>query len=125
MKYAIWILGAMVLVFAASCSLLNPTANQVTVEVSNQSGSSCPVTVNLDGNNGGVIATGSSYTFPLVSSGSHTLNFSTGGSCSGSCQFTNNNTVNYSTTFPTTGGNVYVGTIKVGGNCSALLEQGP
>jgi len=126
MKYAIWTLGAMLIIFAASCNLLNPTANQATVEASNQYGNSCPVSVNLDGNNAVLIQNGTFYTFPLVNSGSHTLNFSTSGTCSSNCIFTNSNAVTFSTTFNTNAGTVYVGTVKQNGsNCYALIESGP
>jgi hypothetical protein len=109
MKFLVWALGLTLLTLAASCNLLDPGANQVTVEASNQSGSSCPVTVNLDGNNTVLVSTGTFYTFPVVSSGSHTLNFSTSGS---GCVYNNNNNQNYADTFNTSGGNVYVGTVK-------------
>ena len=135
MKYVIWVLGAVIIISAASCSLLNPTATQVTVQVSNQSGSSCPVTVNLDGNTSQalIVATGTYQTFPLVNAGSHTLNFSTGNYCTagGTCMFYNTSTPasTYSATFNTTGGNVYVGTIKqstaANNNCNQLIESGP
>jgi hypothetical protein len=131
MKYMIWTLGAAIVVFAASCNLLNPTANQVTIEASNKYGGSCPVIANLDGNNAVTIANGTFYTFPLVSPGSHTLNFSTTGSqCSSNCVFQNsgatNNNQNFSTTFNANAGTIYVGTVNGGSNtCFDLVEAGP
>ncbi len=130
MKCFIWILGAVFILFAAGCSLLDPTANQSTIEASNQYGNSCPVVVNLDGSNAVTIANGTYYTFPLATAGSHTLNFSTFNPnpvcASGTnCIFTNNNTASYSTTFDTTGGHVYVGMVKQNGNCNDLVESGP
>jgi hypothetical protein len=130
MKYAMWILGAAFLIFAASCNVLNPTANQATVEASNQYGGTCPVIVNLDGNNAVTVVNGSFYQFPLVGPGSHTLNFSTiGQSSSGgpNCIFTNNNNANFSTTFNASGGTIYVGTVKSedGNNDQKLIESGP
>jgi hypothetical protein len=116
----------MVLIFAASCNVLNPTANQATVEASNQYGNSCPVIVNLDGNNAVTIANGSFYQFPLVGPGSHTLNFSTTGTCSGNCVFDNNGSANFSTTFNATSGTISVGTIKTdGSNSCRMIESGP
>src|ERR1700722_15639701 len=96
MKYMIWTLGAALMIFAASCNLLNPTANQVTIEASNKYGGSCPVIANLDGNNAVTIANGTFYTFPLVSPGSHTLNFSTNGNggYGSNCIFQNSGTAN-------------------------------
>ena len=129
MKYAMWILGAVFLIFAASCNVLNPTANQVQIEASNQYGDTCPVIVNLDGNNTVTITNAGVEQFPLVSPGSHTLNFSTIGSCvggTGSCLFSNSNATTFSTTFNANSGTVYVGTVKQNGsNCSALIESGP
>jgi hypothetical protein len=123
----------MILAFAANCNVLNPTANQATVEASNQYGNSCPVIVNLDGNYAVTIANGSFYQFPLVSPGSHTLNFSTynpSPTCqNGNCTFTNsgstNNGTNFSTTFNATSGTISVGTVKQNGNCLQLGESGP
>jgi hypothetical protein len=127
MKYMIWTLGAVFMVFAASCNLLNPTASQATVEASNQYGNSCPVIVNLDGNNAVTIANGTFYTFPLVGAGSHTLNFSTNGTSCGTCHFDNNGTPNYSTTFNANSGTVYVGTVKTDSTSNTCLmeESGP
>lgn len=131
MKYMIWTLGMAIVIFTASCNLLNPTANQVTIEASNKYGGSCPVIVNLDGNNTVTINNGTFYTFPLVSPGSHTLNFSTNSSqCGGSCIFQNTGTTNsgtnFSATFNTNAGTIYVGTVNQnGGNCYDLIESGP
>ena len=128
MKYFVWILSLVFLILTASCNLLNPTANQATVEASNQYGGGCPVIVNLDGSNTVTISNGTFYTFPLVSSGSHTLNFSTNGNGgnSSNCVFSNNGQSSYSTTFNTTSGNVYVGTVKENGSTAyQLTESGP
>jgi hypothetical protein len=136
MKYASWIFGAIVLIFAASCNVLNPTANQVTIEASNQYGNTCPVAVNLDGNNGVTIANGTYYTFPLVGTGSHVLNFSTSNPatvCSGTntnCIFVNggttNNGTNLGVTFNTVAGTIYVASVtQSGGNCNDLLVTPP
>jgi hypothetical protein len=131
MKYAIWILGAVFLIFAASCNVLNPTANQVTVEASVLYGNTCPVGVNLDGNNGVTITNGTYYTFPLVGTGSHILNFSTSDPspvCSGSgthCLYSNG-TASYSTTFNTVAGTIYVASVtQSGGSCNVLLVTPP
>lgn len=130
MKYASWIFGAIFLIFAASCNVLNPTANQVTIEASNQYGNTCPVGVNLDGNNGVTITNGTYYTFPLVGTGSHTLNFSTSNpspTCNGSnCMFSNSGAATYSTTFNTNAGTIYVASVtQSGGNCNVLLVTPP
>jgi len=127
MKYMIWTLGAALVIFAASCNLLDPTANQVTIEASNKYGGGCPVIVNLDGNNAVTIANGTFYTFPLVSPGSHTLNFSTNGNggYGSNCIFQNNNSQNYSTTFNTSAGTPYVGVVNQGTNLYDLSESGP
>ncbi|HXL72377.1 MAG TPA: hypothetical protein VN963_02020 [bacterium] len=134
MKYAIWILGAIFLIFAASCNVLNPTANQVTVEASVQYGNTCPVGVNLDGNNGVTISDGTYYTFPLVGTGSHTLNFSTSNPspvpvCAGgspNCFFSNSGAATYSTTFNTVAGTIYVASVtQSGSNCTGLSVIGP
>jgi hypothetical protein len=120
MKYASWILGAIILIFAASCNILNPTANQVTVEASVQYGNTCPVAVNLDGINGVTIVDGTYYTFPLVGTGSHVLNFSTynpSPMClpGANCIFVNPNTTNSGTnlgvTFDTVAGTIYVASV--------------
>jgi hypothetical protein len=126
MKYMIWTIAAVFMVLAASCDLLNPTANQATVEASYISGS-CGITVNLDGNNSATLNVGSYNTFPLVGAGSHTLNFSTGGQVSGhNCVFTNSGNTNYSATFNAQGGKVYVGTISENGGLGySLVEAGP
>ena len=128
MKYSIWILGAIFLIFGASCNILNPTANQVTIETSDETANACPIAINLDGNNAITFtAGGQTNTFPLVSPGSHTLNFSTSGSvtCSGSstgvgCQYSGG-AVTYSSTFNTTAGTVYVGAVTQGGSCNDLV----
>lgn len=131
MKYASWILGAIFLIFAASCNVLNPTANQVTIETSNQYGNTCPVAVNLDGNNGVTISNGTYYTFPLVGTGSHTLNFSTYNpspvcASGATCLFSNSNATTYSTTFNTNAGTIYVASVtQSGGNCNVLLVTPP
>jgi hypothetical protein len=134
MKYASWILGAIILIFAASCNVLNPTANQVTVEASNQYGSTCPVAVNLDGNNGVTIANGAYYTFPLVGTGSHILNFTTSNPatlCSPgvNCVYTNPNSTgsSYSVTFNTNAGTIYVASVTQtsSSNCGGLSVIGP
>lgn len=136
MKYASWILGAIVLIFAASCNVLNPTANQVTVETSNQYGNTCPVAVNLDGNNGVTIANGTYYTFPLVGTGSHVLNFSTYnpspycGTTGTNCIFVNGGTTNGGTnlgvTFNTVAGTIYVASVtQSGSTCNTLLVTPP
>ncbi|GEM_PF-2962056 len=135
MKYASWILGAIFLIFAASCNVLNPTANQVTIEASNQYGNTCPVAVNLDGNNGVTISNGTYYTFPLVGTGSHTLNFSTynpspvpscGSSGGANCLFSNSGAATYSTSFNTVAGTIYVASVtQSGSNCTALLVTPP
>ncbi len=124
MRYFVWAFCAAFLFFAASCNLLNPTANQVTVQASNQYGGGCPVIVSLDGNNTVTIGQGAFNQFPLVSPGSHTLNFQTNGS---GCVYNNNNSQNYNDTFNTSSGNVYVGTVKsvtVNGNIQ-LSVSGP
>jgi hypothetical protein len=130
MRFIIWSLGAALMIVAASCSLLNPTANQATVQASNQYGNSCVIAVNLDGNNPVTISNGTWYTFPLVSPGSHTLNFWTSNPSSvctsgANCVFSNNNSVTFSTTFNASSGDVYVGTVKQGTNCYDLVESGP
>jgi len=127
MKYAMWILGAVFLIFAASCNVLNPTANQVQIEASNQYGDTCPIIVNLDGNNTVTISNAGVEQFPLVSPGSHTLNFSTNGTCSGNCIFDNNGSPNYSVTFNTSAGTIYVGTVKTDSTTNAckMTETGP
>jgi type 1 fimbria pilin len=128
MKYAMWILGAVFLIFAASCNVLNPTANQVQIEASNQYGDTCPVIVNLDGNNTVTITNAGVEQFPLVSPGSHTLNFSTNGTCSSNnCMFDNNGSANYSVTFNTSAGTIYVGTVKTDSTTNAckMTETGP
>jgi hypothetical protein len=131
MKYVIWVFMAIVLIFGASCNVLNPTANQVTIETSNQYGNSCPVIANLDGNNTVTIGNGSFYQFPLVSPGSHTLNFSTynpSPTCNGSnCLYTNSGAATFSTTFNTSAGTIYVASVTqaVSSNCSGLSVIGP
>lgn len=128
MRYFVWAFCAVFLFLAASCNLLDPSSNQVTVQASNQYGGGCPVIVNLDGNNAVTISNGTFYQFPLVGSGSHTLNFSTNGNGgnSSNCVFSNNSQANFSTTFNTNGGNVYVATIKENGSTPyQLLESGP
>lgn len=128
MKYVIWMLGALFLIFGASCNVLNPTANQVTIETSNQYGNSCPVIASLDGNNTVTITNGSFYQFPLVGPGSHTLNFSTNSTCnSANCIFTNDQSVTYNTTFNTNAGTIYVASVTqaTSSNCSGLSVVGP
>jgi hypothetical protein len=127
MRYFIWALSLTLLIFAASCNVLDPAANQVTVEASNVSGICCPVVVNLDGNNTVTIGSGSNYTFPTTGSGSHTLNFSTyngASGCSGSCVYANSGSSSYSKTFNTSGGNLYVGAVTQSTGF-ALKESGP
>jgi hypothetical protein len=133
MKYVIWVFGAIFLIFGASCNVLNPTANQVTIEASNQYGNSCPVSVNLDGNNEALISNGTFYQFPLVGPGSHILNFVTFNPspvCSPSstgCIYTNDNSPNYSVTFNTTAGTIYVASVTqaASSNCAGLSVIGP
>ncbi len=121
MKYAIWMFGAVILILGASCNLLNPTANQVTVEASNEYGNTCPVIVNLDGNNTVTISNGSFYQFPLVGPGSHTLNYSTIGQCaSNNCNFGGGSATTI-VNFNTTAGTIYVGAVTQNGpNCYNL-----
>jgi hypothetical protein len=132
MKYASWIFGAIFLIFAASCNVLNPTANQVQIDASVLYGGTCPVGVNLDGNNGVTIGDGGQEQFPLVSPGSHVLNFSTSNPatvCSGSntnCFYGNNNQASYSVTFNTTAGVLYVASVTQSGSaCNGLSVIGP
>jgi len=103
-----------------------PTPYPPVVEVSNQYGGSCPVIVNLDGNNAVTIAGGTFYTFPTINPGSHTLNFSTNGNCVGACTFSNNNSTAFSDTFTAADGIISVATVRQGGsNCNVLIESEP
>ncbi len=127
MKYFVWACALTVLVFAANCNVLDPSGSQVSVEASNVSGICCPVIVNLDGNNTVTIGSGANFTFPTVSTGSHTLNFSTynpSGCSGGTCVYANSGSSNYSKTFDTTGGNLYVGAVTLSTGF-ALKESGP
>jgi hypothetical protein len=130
MKYVIWVFGAIFLIFGVSCNVLNPTANQVTIEASNQYGGACVVIASLDGNNTVTIAGGSFYQFPLVGPGSHTLNFQTNNvsqtTCN-NCLFTNNGSVTYNTTFNTSAGTIYVASVSqtVSTACNGLTVVGP
>jgi hypothetical protein len=96
MRFFIWTMGAALMLLSASCDLLNPTSNQATVQASNQYGNS------------------------------HTLNFSTSGTCgSPNCVFSNGSS-SQSVNFNTVGGKIYVGSVKQNGSsCNSLIESGP
>jgi hypothetical protein len=121
MKYVSWIFGALFLIFGASCNILNPTANQVTVNASNEYGGVCPVVVNLDGNNTVTITNGQFYQFPLVGPGSHSLNYSTTGQCnSGNCNFGGGSATTV-VSFNAVAGTIYVGAVtQSGSSCNNL-----
>lgn len=124
--FVTWILTLAVLgAFAAGCDLFSPQSSKSTIEVSfTYTGSSCTLQANLDGGSNMGVGTGSYASFPPVDPGSHTVNLSSGGGCPAACTF-QNNSVNYSVTFNTSGGNFYVVKVAPGANCPNLVVSGP
>jgi hypothetical protein len=131
MKYVVRTLWIIAMLFPISCSVSSPTANQVTIEVTDQcTSSTCPVSVSLDTNGAVSLGSTNAYTFPAVSAGSHVLKFTTGGSCpggTGNCVYTNTGSsgTSYSVTFNTVSGNQYNAYVTQGTFCNALTEWGP
>lgn len=120
---ALAFLGAL----AAGCDIFSPQSSKSTIEVSfNMPGSACGLTANLDGNNQGGVSPGTTYTFPAVSPGTHTVNLSSANGCNGGtpCQFQNGST-NYSDTFQSSAGKLAVVVITQGGSCYNMVVSGP
>jgi len=114
---------------AAGCDIFSPQSSKSTIEVSfTYTGGVCSLTANLDGNYSQGVGSGSYISFPAVNPGSHTVNLSaaTGGSgCGGPpCTFQNSST-NYSVTFNTSGGDLYVIKTAAGSTCPSLVVSGP
>ena len=126
-----WVLTLLVLgTLAAGCDIFSPQSSKSTIEVSlTDTRGVCGLTANLDGGANQGVGEGSYVSFPPVNPGSHTVNLSssTGGSgCSGGapCVF-QNSTVNFSETFTTSGGTLYVVKVAAGAACPNLVVSGP
>jgi hypothetical protein len=115
-------------VLGAGCNIFSPQTSKSTIEVSSTlSGTSCTIQANLDGGSNITVGNGSYYTFPSVDPGSHTVNLSVsnGSGCGGpACEY-QNSSVNYSDTFQTSGGDVYVVKVAQGAACQNLVVSGP
>ncbi len=111
---------------AAGCNIFSPQSSKATIEVSNTlGGSSCNLQANLDGGPTATIGNGSVYTFPSVSSGSHTVNLTAGGGCSGpACEF-QNSSLSYSDNFQANAGDLYVVKVSQGAACQNMVVSGP
>lgn len=116
-------------VLAAGCNIFSPQSSKVTIEVSNTvTNGSLSLQANLDGGPSVTIGNGSVYTFPSVSSGSHTVNLTaSGGGCGGPAFQFQNSSQNYSDGFQGSAGDLYV--VKVAqnsnGTCQDLVVSGP
>jgi hypothetical protein len=118
------------------CDLFSPQSSKGTIEVSNTylptSGyTGCTVYANVDGGNTVIVGNGSVYSFPLVSTGMHTVNMNTESSygCNTLCTISGaNSNGNYADTFQVNSGDLYVVKLAnaAGGNsCYDLVVSGP
>lgn len=87
------------LVMDYSCNILDPAANDGTIEVStSQYTGGCPISVQLDGGTQFPVGAGSLYSFPPSSPGNHTLTIiassSTSSNCTGTCSINGNGNTN-------------------------------
>ncbi len=108
-------------VFMASCNQNNHASIQVISQYTNN----CGITVNLDGGGGNTVPNGGTYTFQNVGSGNHTLNFSTGVTCSsGNCGFVggggSGSGTSYHCNFNVSDGILYSAGVFDTGNCASV-----
>jgi hypothetical protein len=122
-RFTLWGLSSLLVVLGTGCDLFNPQSSKGTIEISNTytTSNACLISVNLDGGNTTTVANGSVYTFPLTSPGSHTVNFSMGGGCSGPpCTISPT-----SVTFQVNARDLYVLKVSQGNACQNLVVTGP